>query len=186
MYLTKADRPINVEKQVIDSLLSRKVKRADIYWFLHVNYTDEPYTMQYRVMELVDDEVGIPRGFRPRLPRSKPRINKLFRRVLEEMDANNELQFKNKYESIQKGDFHTDISYVLMERFLSVENEFTMRDDLILDTFFALKTLALSDREAFGLDPNVTVVEQVPLVIQTARELPLKRSVPKGKTKSQD
>ncbi|MBK9288426.1 MAG: KUP/HAK/KT family potassium transporter [Flavobacteriales bacterium] len=184
VYLTKADRPINVEKQVIDSLLSRKVKRADIYWFLHVNYTDEPYTMQYRVMELVDDKVirvDFDLGFRV-----QPRINKLFRRVLEEMDANNELQFKNKYESIQKGDFHTDISYVLMERFLSVENEFTMRDDLILDAYFALKTLALSDREAFGLDPNVTVVEQVPLVIQTARELPLKRSVPKGKTKSQD
>lgn len=184
VYLTKADRPINVEKQVIDSLLSRKVKRADIYWFLHVNYTDEPYTMQYRVMELVNDKVirvDFDLGFRV-----QPRINKLFRRVLEEMDANNELEFKNKYESIQKGDFHTDISYVLMERFLSVENEFTMRDDLILDAYFALKTLALSDREAFGLDPNVTVVEQVPLVIQTARELPLKRSVPKGKTKSQD
>ena len=184
VYLTKADRPINVEKQVIDSLLSRKVKRADIYWFLHVNYTDEPYTMQYRVMELVDDKVirvDFDLGFRV-----QPRINKLFRRVLEEMDANKELEFRNKYESIQKGDFHTDISYVLMERFLSVENEFTMRDDLILDAYFALKTLALSDREAFGLDPNVTVVEQVPLVIQTARELPLKRSVPKGKTKSPD
>jgi len=178
VYLTKADRPVNVEKQVIDSILSKKVKRADIYWFLHVNYTDEPYTMQYRVMELVDDKVirvDFDLGFRV-----QPRINMLFKRVLEEMDANNELSFKNKYESIQKGDFHTDICYVLIERFLSVENEFKLRDDLILDAYFGLKSLALSDREAFGLDPNITLVEQVPLVIQTITELPLKRSVHKS------
>ena len=41
-----------------------------------------------------------------------------------------------------------------------MENEFNFRkDDLILDAYFALKRIALSDREAFGLDPNVTVVE---------------------------
>jgi KUP system potassium uptake protein len=179
VYLTKADRPINVEKQVIDSILSRKVKRADIYWFLHVNYTDEPYTMQYRVMELVDDKVirvDFDLGFRV-----QPRINKLFKHVLEEMDANHELSFKSKYESIQKGDFHTDICYVIMDRFMSIENEFTFREDLILDAYFAIKSVALSDREAFGLDPNVTLVEQVPLVIQTPRELPLKRHLPHKK-----
>jgi KUP system potassium uptake protein len=108
----------------------------------------------------------------------QPRINKLFRHVLEEMDACHELDFKSKYESIQKGDFHTDICYVLMDRFMSIENEFTLRDDVILDAYYALKGVALSDREAFGLDPNVTLVEQVPLVIQTARELPLKRAIP--------
>jgi KUP system potassium uptake protein len=179
VYLTKADRPINVEKQVIDSILSRKVKRADIYWFLHVNYTDEPYTMQYRVMELVDDKVirvDFDLGFRV-----QPRINKLFKHVLEEMDANHELSFKSKYESIQKGDFHTDICYVIMDRFMSIENEFTFREDLILDAYFAIKSVALTDREAFGLDPNVTLVEQVPLVIQTQREVPLKRHVPRAK-----
>ncbi len=91
------------------------------------------------------------------------------------MESDHELEFRSKYESIKKGDFHTDISYILTERILSVENEFTLRDDLILDAYFALKRMALSDREAFGLDPNLTVVEQVPLVIQQRSELPLKR-----------
>ena len=57
VYLTKADSPRNVERQIIDSILARKVKRADIYWFVHVNYTDAPYTMDYRVQELIDDKV---------------------------------------------------------------------------------------------------------------------------------
>ncbi len=173
VYLTKADRPTNVEKQVIDSILAKKVKRADIYWFVHVNYTDEPYTMEYRVTELIDDKVirvDFDLGFRV-----QARINMLFKRVLEEMEQDHELEFRSKYESIKKGDFHTDICYILTDRILSVENEFTLRDDLLLDAYFALKRLALSDREAFGLDPNLTVVEQVPLVIQQNSDLPLKR-----------
>ncbi len=173
VYLTKADSPRNVEKQIVDSILARKVKRADIYWFVHVNYTDAPYTMDYRVQELIDDKVirvDFDLGFRV-----QARINMLFRRVLEDLDADHELEFRSKYESIKKGDFHTDICYVLTERVLSVENEFNFRKDMILDAYYALKQLALSDREAFGLDPNVTVVEQVPLVISAQRELPLRR-----------
>ncbi len=173
VYLTKADNPNSVEKVVIDSILAKKVKRADIYWFVHVNYTDEPYTMEYRVKELIDDKVirvDFDLGFRV-----QARINMLFRRVLEEMESDHELEFRSKYESIKKGDFHTDICYVLTERIMSVENEFTLRDDMVLDAYFAIKHMALSDREAFGLDPNLTVVEQVPLVIQQRNELPLKR-----------
>lgn len=178
-YLTKANNPDHVERQILNSLLSRKVKRADIYWFIHVNYTDEPYTMEYRVSELLDDKVirvDFDLGFRV-----QPRINLLFRRVLEELDACHDLEFRNKYESIKKGDFHTDILYVITERVMSVENEFSLRDDLVLDAYFALKHLTQSDRDAMGLDPNVSVVEKVPLVIQAPREVPLVRvGRPKG------
>ena len=173
VYLTKADSPRNIERQIVDSILARKVKRADIYWFVHVNYTDAPYTMEYSVQELIDDKVirvDFDLGFRV-----QPRINMLFKRVLEELHADHELEFRSKYESIKKGDFHTDICYVLTERILSVENEFNFRKDFILDVFYALKHLALRDREAFGLDPNLTVVEKVPLVIQEVANLPLRR-----------
>lgn len=173
VYLTKADSPRNVEKHIIDSILARKVKRADIYWFVHVNYTDEPYTKEYRVQELIDDKVirvDFDLGFRV-----QARINILFKYVLGEMESDHELVFRSKYESIKKGDFHTDICYVLTDRFLSIENEFTLKDDLILNAYFGLKGVALSDREALGLDANVTVVEQVPLVIQQGREIILRR-----------
>ena len=173
VYLTKANSPAEVEKHIIDSILARKVKRADIYWFVHVNYTDAPYSMEYEVRELIDDKVirvDFNLGFRV-----QPRINMLFRRVLEELEADHELNFSSKYESIKKGDFHTDICYVLTERILSVENEFNFRKDAILDIYYFLKGVALNDSDAFGLEPNITVVEQVPLVLAAAREVPLKR-----------
>ncbi|MFT3885332.1 MAG: KUP/HAK/KT family potassium transporter [Flavobacteriales bacterium] len=173
VYLTKADSPRNIEQRTIDSILAKKVKRADIYWFVHVNWTDEPYTMNYRVTELINDKVirvDFDLGFRV-----QPRINMFFTRVLTDLEADHELEFKSKYESIKKGDFHTDICYVLTERFLSVENEFSLVDDVILDSYYFVKRLALTDREALGLDSNITVVEQVPLVIQCQQELPLRR-----------
>jgi len=173
VYLTKADSPRNVERQIIDSILARKVKRADIYWFVHVNYTDAPYTMDYRVQELIDDKVirvDFDLGFRV-----QPRVNMLFRKVMTDLHENNELEFRSKYESIKKSDFHTDICYILTERVLSVENEFNFRKDAILDAYYALKRIALNDREALGLDPNMTVVEQVPLVIEHPGEVPLRR-----------
>ena len=90
VYLTKADSPRNVERQIIDSILARKVKRADIYWFVHVNYTDAPYTMDYRVQELIDDKVirvDFDLGFRV-----QPRVNMLFRKVMSELHENKELE----------------------------------------------------------------------------------------------
>jgi len=73
---------------------------------------------------------------------------------------------------------------VLTERILSVENEFNFRKDMILDLFYALKHMALRDREAFGLDPNMTVVEKVPLVIQEVANLPLRRIDKKGRPRA--
>ncbi len=173
VYLTKADNPRQVEKHIIDSILARKVKRADIYWFVHVNYTDSPYTMEYEVQELIDDKVirvDFNLGFRV-----QPRINMLFRRVLQDLESSHELSFSSKYESIKKEDFHTDVCYVLTERILSVENEFNFRKDAILDAYYSLKRLGLNDRAAFGLESNNTVVEQVPLVLTAQREVPLRR-----------
>ncbi|MFN3605829.1 MAG: hypothetical protein ACK4SS_01355, partial [Cypionkella sp.] len=30
-------------------IFQKRPKRADIYWFVHVDTTDDPYTMEYKV-----------------------------------------------------------------------------------------------------------------------------------------
>jgi len=172
VYLTKSNQTTSIEKRIIDSILDAKPKRADIYWFVHVKTTNEPYTMEYDVKELVDDKiirVDFRLGFRV-----QPRINLFFKRVMQEMAERNELMRSSKYESLRKYDFNTDITYVIIERVLSVENELPTQDDFILDTYFMLKKYAQSDQVAFGLDHADTVVEQVPLVV-TSTPVPLRR-----------
>ncbi len=89
IYLTKADHREQVEEKIIKSIFSKKPKRADVYWFLHIHRTDEPYTMNYEVTELVDDKVikvTINLGFRV-----QPRSELFFKKIVKELVANKEL-----------------------------------------------------------------------------------------------
>ena len=173
VYLTKANNYREMEHRIIDSILSRKPKRADIYWFIHIDRTDSPYGMEYSIRELVDDKVmrvDFKIGFR-----IQPRINVLFRKVMQELNESHELGIYSKYESLKSKDFHADITYVIMESFFSIENELSFKEDFIMDVYFNIKQLAQSDQKAFGLDNATTIVEHVPLVIKANENIPLKR-----------
>jgi KUP system potassium uptake protein len=173
VYLTKADVPGDIEKRIIDSIINRKPKRADVYWFVHIDRADNPYDMEYSVNELLHDKVirvNFKLGFRV-----QPRINLLFKMVIQELKKNKELEFLSKYENLDQNDFHTDITYVVLETFLSIENELTLREGFIMDSYFAIKHLAQSDQKAFGLDNAVTITERVPLLISPRNYLPLRR-----------
>lgn len=176
IYLTKANNSKQIEQKIIYSIFSRKPKRADVYWFIHVETTDEPFTMEYSVEEMADDKVirvEFKLGFR-----IQPKINVLFRKVVEEMVANREIDITSRYESLQKFRLGADFRFVIMEKFLSYENEFSASDDYILRSYFAIKRMSLSDTKAFGLDTSETHVEKIPLVIKPRTNIQLKRVKP--------
>ena len=173
VYLTKANNHREIEHRIIDSILNRKPKRADIYWFIHIDRTDSPYGMEYSVRELVDDKVmrvDFKLGFR-----IQPRVNVLFKKVMQELNETHELGIYSKYESLKSKDFHADITYVIIESFFSIENELSIKEDFIMDTYFNIKQLSQSDQKAFGLDNDMTIVEHVPLIIKANENLPLRR-----------
>jgi KUP system potassium uptake protein len=173
IYLTKANYPFEIEQRVIYSIFSRNPKRADKYWFVHIDRTDQPYTMEYSVEELAGDKVirvNFRLGFRV-----QPRLNMLFRKVVQEMVAKNELDITSKYESLNKYNLAADFKFVILERFLSIENEFSVKDGFILNTYFAIKGMAQHDTKAFGLDTSDVVIEKIPLVVSPITKLDLKR-----------
>jgi KUP system potassium uptake protein len=173
VYLTKADFEGEIEKRIMHSILHRKPKRAEVYWFVHISRSDNPYTMEYSTKELVTGKViriDFNLGFRV-----QPRINKLVKKVMQEMYTQKEIYVENKYESLDPNTFHADITYVIIESFLSVENDFSFKEGFIMDSYFTIKNWSQSDHKAFGLDTAVTVVENVPLVINQKIDIPLKR-----------
>ena len=68
-----------------------------------------------------------------------------------------------------------DFKFVVIEKFLSVENEFALRDGILLNGYFFLKQLGQSDEKAFGLDKSDVVIEDIPLVYQPVHRLDLAR-----------
>jgi KUP system potassium uptake protein len=173
VYLTKADHREQIEEKVIKSIFSKKPKRADVYWFLHINRTDEPYTLSYEVTELLDDKlikVSINVGFR-----IQPRSELFFKRIVQELVTNRELNLHVRPDGSTKYNPEPDFKFVIIEKFLSVENEFTIKEGLLLNGYFVLKHLGQSDEKAFGLDKSDVEVEHVPLIYHQVQRVELKR-----------
>jgi len=176
IFLTKANNSDEIEQKIIYSIFSRQPKRADIYWFIHIERTNEPYTLEYSVNELVDDKVirvEFRLGFRV-----QARVNVLFRKVVEEMVTNKELNITSRYPSLKKYNLASDFRFVLLEKFLSYENEFSLRENFILRSYFFIKKFAQADTKAFGLDTSETYIEKMPLVVHPVSNLKLKRIEP--------
>jgi KUP system potassium uptake protein len=173
VYLTKADNSRHIEKRIINSIFGDNPKRADVYWLVHIDRADDPYTMEYGVEELLDDNVirvDFRLGFR-----IQPKIGVLLRKVVEEMKANEELVISGRYEDLEVDKIQS-FRFIILENFLSYDNEFSARDGFILNAYFSIKRLAISDQRAYGLDSNQTTVEWVPLVVAPVTNIHLKRS----------
>ena len=173
IYLSKANSRNQVEEKIIKSIFSKKPKRADVYWFVHINRTEEPYTMSYEVAELVDDKiikVTINLGFR-----IQPKTEMYFKRIVQELVLNKELNLHIRPDGSTKYNAEPDFKFVVIEKFLSVENEFTLKDGLLLQAYFKLKDMGLSDERAFGLDKSDVVVEHIPLIYQQVQNIELRR-----------
>lgn len=173
VYLTSADNPKEIEHKIIYSILNRKPKRADIYWFVHVDTQDEPYTNDYSVTTIIPNEVirvEFKLGFR--VP---PRINLMFKKVVEDMVANKEVNVISRYESLQRNNAVGDFQFIVMEKFLSRDNELTFFEKLILQMYFWIKDKSLSEEKGFGLEQSNVTVEQFPLIVAPVSKLRLKR-----------
>jgi KUP system potassium uptake protein len=173
VYLTSAGRKDEIESKIIYSILQKQPKRADIYWFVHVDLMDEPYTMEYKVTEIIKDDViriDFRLGFRV-----APRINLMFRKVVQDMVKNKEVDITSRYESLNKNNVIGDFRFVVMEKFLSSENELPFYEKVVLKIYFFLKSISLSEEKAFGLDTSSVNIEKVPLIISPPREIHLKR-----------
>lgn len=164
IYLTKANNRHEIEEKIIKSILSKNPKRADVYWFVHINRTDQPFTLDYNVSELVDDKIirlNINIGFR-----IQPKTEMYFKMIVQDLVARKELNLHIRPGGSSKYNNEPDFKFVIIEKFLSVENEFSLREGMLLNSYFFLKRLGQSDEAAFGLDKSDVVVEQTPLVYQ--------------------
>jgi KUP system potassium uptake protein len=173
VYMTKANNRHDIEEKIVKSIFAKKPKRADVYWFLHIDRTEEPYTLSYSVNELVDDKVikiNLKIGFR-----IQPKTEYYFKKIVQDLVKNKELNLHIRPDGSTKYNAEPDFKFVVIEKFLSVENEFTLREGLLLNSYFWLKKMGQRDEQAFGLDKSDVELEYVPLVYQPMGEVSLKR-----------
>ena len=173
VYLTSADNPKEIEHKIIYSILNKKPKRADIYWLVHVDTLDDPYTAEYKVDHIIPNDiirVEFRLGFR-----MEPRINLMFRKVVEDLVANKEVNITSRYESLERSNVVGDFSFIVMEKYLSQDNDLPIWERMVMKIYFWLKDISLSEERGFGLDVSNVTVEKFPLIVAPVTSLKLKR-----------
>lgn len=174
VYLTSADKTKEIEHKIIYSILNKKPKRADIYWFVHVETMDDPYTCEYKVEHIIPNDIiriDFKLGFR-----IQPRIQIIFQQVVEALVANREINISSKYETTDsKAKATGDFQFIVMEKYLSHDNELPFIERVVMNFYFWLKEISLSEEKGFGLDQSNVTVEKFPLIIGEVQRLPLRR-----------
>jgi len=173
VYLTSANNPKEIEHKIIYSILNKKPKRADIYWFVHVDTLDDPYTCEYSVDHIIPNDiirVEFRLGFR-----MEPKINLMFRKVVADLVANKEVNITSRYESLERNNVVGDFQFIVMEKYLSQDIELPFFEKMIMRLYFMVKEYSLSEERGFGLDVSTVTIEKFPLIVAPVPNLNLKR-----------
>jgi len=178
VYMTSANNHNEIEHKIIYSILNKKPKRADIYWFVHVDVLDDPYSCEYTVEHIIPNDIiriEFRLGFRV-----EHRINLMFRKVVEELVKNKEVNITSRYESLEKNNIVGDFQFIVMEKYLSQDNELPFFERIVMKLYFWLKEISLSEERGFGLDPSNVTIEKFPLIVAPVSKLKLSRIFPEG------
>ncbi len=175
IFMTNANRVTEIESKIMYSILEKRPKRADIFWFIHVETTDEPYTSKYRVDVIAKDDiikVNFKLGFRV-----EQKINLYFKKVVEDLVKTGEVDITSRYESLSKKNVIGDFRFVVLEKYLSFDNKLPFFEKLIMETYFFIKQITTPEHKWFGLDASNVKVEKVPLIIRQNKEINLERII---------
>ncbi len=99
----------------------------------------------------------------------------MFQKVVGELIKNKEVNIHSTYDSTDKRDPIGDFQFIVMEKYLSFDNELPFLERVIMKFHFWIKKMSLSEERGFGLDPSNLTVEQFPLLISPVPDIKLRR-----------
>lgn len=161
VYITRADKHTDVESKIIYSILSKQPKRADRYWLIRINITDEPFTKHYKVEAVIPDivyRVDFCLGFKV-----DARINRYFNHVIAELVKKGEIDIMSNYKSLKKHQIPGDFKYIIIDRITTIDIQFTNFERFVMNFYEVIKNFSISSVKAYGLDTSNVTIEKVPL-----------------------
>ena len=174
VYLTASSTERKIEKSSINSILNTGMpKRADIYWFIHLNVTDEPYTLEYSIDTVLKNDmylITFNLGFR-----IEPKIDYYFRQAVNEMIASGEVNLSDRFELSYQQSAMGDFRFVLTESFLSYDNQLPAFKNFIMKSYYNLRIFSVKEAVNFGLEKSNFIIEKYPLVLTAPDQRKLKR-----------
>ena len=173
VYLAVADSKRYIDSNIIYSIFKKRPKRADIYWFLHVDTVDTPYTSKYSVDTIIPKKCFFVRmrlGFK-----TDHRVNLLFNKIIHEMADSGEIDLVSPYPSLHKYSMMGDFKFVIIHSWASTDSEISTFDRLVIQGYRLLKEHSLSTEELYGVEAANLEIEKVPIQVGPVAKVKIKR-----------
>lgn len=176
VYLSNRMQDHMIDRSILYSILDKRPKRAQVYWFVNVQVTDEPYTAKYKVDMMGTDymvRVELYLGFR--MPQAVPRY---LRTIVHDLMESGRLPKQEQEYTITPGRDVGDFRFVLIEERVSNARQLTNVERFIMQTKASIKHVTASPMRWFGLQYSEVTLEVVPLILSDVLKLPIKELVP--------
>jgi len=173
VYLAVADSKRYIDSNIIYSIFKKRPKRADVYWFLHVDTVDTPYTSRYSVDTIIPKKCFFVRmrlGFK-----TDHRVNLLFNKIIHEMADSGEIDLVSPYPSLHKYSMMGDFKYIIIHSWASSDSEVSTFDRVIIQGYRILKEHSLSTEELYGIEASNLEIEKVPIQVGPVAKVKIKR-----------
>lgn len=164
VYITKANKPMEIESKILYSIFRKNPKRANTYFLLHVDNVDFPKTFEYKVKHIIPGtliKIDFKLGFK-----IDKKINLYFKQVIEDMVSRGEFNLSSPYKSLSKYDINSNFVFVNLDRILTVDYKLPGYEGFIMNLHNIIKTLGITDVKALGLDTSSVIEEKIPIIIQ--------------------
>jgi len=173
VYMAVADSKRYIDSNIIYSIFKKRPKRADVYWFVHVDTVDSPYTSKYSVDTIIPKKcffVRIKLGFK-----ADHRVNLLFNKILHDMAESSEIDLISHYDSLAHHSMPADFKFVILHSLASVDSEISTFDNFVIQGYRFIKKHSLSTEEMYGLELANVEVENVPIMVGPPAKVRIKR-----------
>jgi KUP system potassium uptake protein len=171
--LTSCHKASQIERKIMYSILDKRPKRADVYWFVNIVVTDEPYGAEYTVDTFETSylvRVQIKLGFRV-----EQKLNVFLRQISTELVESGEIQIQSRNYTTMPDRKVGDFRFTIIQEHLSYESSLSVWDELILRAKLFLKRYTVSPAKWFGLETSDVDIENVPLFVGKHNYAVLKR-----------
>jgi KUP system potassium uptake protein len=176
VYLSVADSRRYIDSNIIYSIFKKRPKRADVYWFVHVETVDNPFTSKYKVDTIIPKRaffVSIRLGFK-----TPHRVNALFNKIIHEMADNGEIDLTSPYPALHKYSMMSDFKFILLHSWASADSVVSTFEQFIITGYRFIKSISLSTEEMYGLEAANVEIERVPIQVGPTAKVKIKREKP--------
>ena len=175
VFMAMSNDNTQIDSNILYSIFKKSPKRADIYWFLHVEIVDAPFTKKYTVTPILPNKafyIQLKFGYKV-----EHKVNRMFKEIVCRMQAANEVDEQSHYPSLRKHGVPADFKFILLNSRISADDALSPFDQFIVRAYRLLKKVAVSPAVDFGLETGNYEVETVPINVAPPRDIALKREM---------